>query len=43
MFCAMRSTEKRREILSDESLLAEEQNNYIVFYLIELKIIMKTL
>jgi len=35
----MRSTEKRREILSDERLLAEEQNNYIVFYLIELKVI----
>jgi hypothetical protein len=29
--------------LSDERLQAEEQNNYIVFYLIELKIMKNTL
>jgi hypothetical protein len=31
------------KIVSDERLKAEEQHNYIVFYLIELKIMMKTL
>jgi hypothetical protein len=41
--CEIESKRSAKDIVSDERLQAEEQNNYIVFYLIELKIIMNTL